>query len=149
MGIKIKILLAIILIGIIAAILIYKFVIYRPQPNFENLKPDYSMNASDLYNAFKKDKVVSESKYAGKMVEISGSLTRVEASDTLSVAVFGFAQGMFGDEGVRCTVLPKFRMEVKKLIPGGTLKIKGYCEGFNDTDVIMEHCSLEANTIKN
>jgi hypothetical protein len=49
---------------------------------------------------------------------------------------------MFGDEGIRCVMSKKSSPEAAKLKPDGITRIKGYCTGFNDTDVIMEHCSL-------
>ena len=41
----IKILLGLAVAGIAAAFLVYHFVINKPQPDFEKIKPDYSLNA--------------------------------------------------------------------------------------------------------
>ena len=158
----IKIIMGLVVAGIVAAFLIYHFVINKPHPDFESLKPDYSMNAGAFYNEFKTSKENASRLYNGKVIEITGKLNTVEILDkpsltevklkgkveaivnydTLIIAVFIFNQGMFGGEGIRCTMLKKFYNDAKKLKPDGIIRIKGYCTGFNETDVIMEHCSL-------
>jgi hypothetical protein len=138
----IKVLLGLVLIGIIAGFLFYHFVINKPQPDFATLKPQCSLGADVLYNAFKSSKISASKLYNGKVIEITGKLSKVEDVDTLTIAVFVFNKGMFGDEGIRCTMLKKFSQEAKKLKSDGITRIKGYCSGFNDTDVILEHCSL-------
>jgi len=142
MKLWIKIILGLAIAGIAAALLIYHFVINKPHPDFEKIKPDYSLNAGAFYNEFKTRKENAHKLYNCKVIEITGRLSRVESADTLTIAVFVFNQGMFGDEGIRCTMLKKFSADAKKLKPDGTIRIKGYCTGFNETDVIMEHCSL-------
>ena len=137
-----KIILGLFFIGIAAAFLIYHFVINKPHPDFEKIKPEYSVNAGTFFNEFKTSKSNASKLYNGKVIEISGNLTRVESADTLTIAVFVFNQGMFGDEGIRCMMMKKFSEDAKKLKPDGTVRIKGYCTGFNETDVILEHCSL-------
>jgi len=142
MKLWIKIILGLAVAGIGAALLIYHFVINKPHPDFEKIKPDYSLNAGVFYNEFKTSKENAHKLYNGKVIEITGKLARVESADTLTIAVFIFNQGTFGDEGIRCTMSKKFNPETKKLKPDGIIRIKGYCTGFNETDVIMEHCSL-------
>jgi len=129
-------------VGIIAAVLIFKFVVNKPHPDYEKMSPDYTMHAQDLYNAFKNKKDASSKLYNGKVVQIDGTLARVEAKDSLVIVVFSFTQGMFGDEGIRCTMIKKLSGEAKSLVPSGSVKIKGYCTGYNDTDVILEQCSV-------
>ena len=138
----IKIILGLAILGIAAAFLIYHFVINKPHPDFEKIKPYYSLNAKAFYNEFKTSKENAHKLYNGKVIEITGKLARIESADTLTIAVFVFNQGMFGDEGIRCTMLKKFSTDAKKLKPDGIIRIKGYCTGFNETDVIMEYCSL-------
>lgn len=137
-----KIILALFVIGVIAVILVYIFIYNKPHPDFEKMKPDYSISASDLYNSFKTNRSESEKKYNGRIVEITGILGKVEKTDTLVIAVFVFNQGMFGDEGIRCTILKKYHDEVQALQPSSTVTVKGYCTGFNDTDVIIEQSCI-------
>jgi hypothetical protein len=138
----IKVILGLAVIGVISAVLIFKFVINKPHPDFENIKPDFSLHAQDLYNAFKDHKDASSKLYNGKVIQVDGTVARVEAKDSLVIVVFAFEQGMFGDQGVRCTMIKKLSAEANKLVPSGSAKIKGYCTGYNDTDVILEQCSV-------
>jgi hypothetical protein len=138
----VKIILSLLVIGIIAIILVYVFIYNKSHPDFEKMKPDYTLSASDLYNSFKANTNESETKYNGKVLSISGTISKVESTDSLVIAVFVFNQGMFGDEGIRCTVLPSYNEEAKNLQPNGVYSIKGFCSGFNDPDVILEQCSI-------
>ncbi len=142
MKLWIKILLGLVLTVITVAVLTFYYVFHKPHPDFEKMKPDYSLDAGTFYKEFKTSKQNAQKLYNGKVIVITGMLSRVESSDSLTIAVFVFNQGMFGDEGIRCTILKKFIPEAKKLKPDGITRIKGYCTGFNDSDVIMEHCSI-------
>lgn len=142
MKLWIRIILGLFLLGLAAGFLIYHFVINKPHPDFEKIKPDYSVNAGDFYKEFKTSKLNAMKLYSGKVIELAGKLSHIESADTLTIAVFVFNQGMFGEEGIRCLMMKKYSEDARKLKPDGTIRIKGYCTGFNDTDVILEHCSL-------
>jgi hypothetical protein len=137
-----KIFLAIIALMIIGAFCIYHFVINKPHPDYEKEAAKYSLTATELFKEFTTDRKASETKYNGQVIEISGKFKSIEKNDTLSVVVFSFRQGMFGDEGIRCTMLPKFTEKVTALSNDSEIKIKGYCTGYNDTDVILVKCSI-------
>jgi hypothetical protein len=137
-----KILIGLFVLGIIAFFVVYKFVYNKPHPDYETMNADYTLGARDIYQAFRDSRDAATRQYNGKVIEITGKLSKIEASDSLVVAVFVFNQGMFGDEGVRCTMLKKFNDGAKKLQPDGDVRVKGYCTGFNDTDVILEKCSI-------
>ena len=136
-----KVFLGLAVTGIIAAILVYVFVYNKSHPDYETLKADFTVTAQQLFDEFKADNVTAGQKYNGKMVEISGPLTRMEISDSLTTAIFVFQQGDFGDEGVRCSMLPKFTGTAQHLQAGNLVTIKGYCTGFTG-DVVMEQCSI-------
>ncbi len=137
-----KIVFSLFITGIIAAVLVYVFIYNKPHPDYEKLDAAYTLAAADLYNAFTLNKTVSGNTYNGKVIALTGKLSKVEATDSIMVCVFVFNKGMFGDEGVRCTMLPKYREQARKLQPGSDVKLKGYCTGFNDTDLILEKCSI-------
>lgn len=137
-----KILAVLFVIGVIAAILVYVFLYNKRHPDYEKLKPDYTLNAQELYNSYKTNRAGADKLYIGKVIEITGNLSKLDIRDTLVVAIFVFDQGMFGDAGVRCSFLPKYNERAKALQPGSLVRIKGYLTGYNDTDVIMEQCSI-------
>ncbi len=137
-----KVVSVLVLIGVIAAFLAFYFLYNKPHPDYENIEAAYSLAASDLYKEYTADKTIAGNKYNGKVVEVAGRLSKVEVSDSLTICVFSFNKGMFGDEGLRCTMLPSYAGKVKKLLPDAEVKLKGYCTGFSDTDVILDKCSI-------
>ena len=138
----IKILIGLAVVGMIVAFLGYKFVYNKQHPNYENMEADFKIGAKDLYEAFKTDAATAGQKYNGKVVEISGVASNVEAVDSLVVAVFAFEDGMFGSQGVRVTMLPKFNDGIKNHASVEEIVLKGFCSGYNDTDVIIEKGSI-------
>ena len=137
-----KIVFGLLVIGVLAISFIYIFVYNKPHDDFEKTKPAYSLTAADLYNAFIAERKVSEAKYNGQVIEIRGMLTKIEATDSSVIAVFVFNQGVFGDEGIRCSMLQKYHDETRLLPPQSMVRIKGYCTGYNDTDVIIEQSCI-------
>jgi hypothetical protein len=138
----VKILIGLVIIAIIGAFLGYKFMYNKPHPNYENLEADFRTAAMDLYNGFKADPAAASQKYNGKIIEISGVMSSVEAVDSLTVAVFAFEDGMFGKEGIRVTMLPKYNDDLKNYPANENIVLKGFCSGYNDTDVIIEKGSV-------
>ena len=142
MKLWIKIVIIIVILGIIGAMVVYKFIYNKHHPDYEIIQPDYTLTAKEVYDGFKRSPDGSSRLYNGKILLLTGKLSKIERSDTLVTAVFVFNQGDFGDEGVRCTVLKKFNGEAERLQPDGEISIKGFCTGYNDTDVILEKCSI-------
>lgn len=138
----IKVVSAILITGLVIVCLLVYFMFNKPQPDYEKVKAVYTLPAIELYKAYKTDKKDAGERYGGKVIEVTGQLSKLEVADSVTTCVFVFNQGTFGDEGVRCSMLPRFRAEAGKLIQGTEVKLKGYCTGFNDTDVILEKSSI-------
>lgn len=138
----IKIALVLLLIGVIGAGLGYKFIYNKPHRDFEKAKADFSLTCNEAFDAYLGNRSEADEKFTGKVLEIEGVLTSIETPDTLTVLVFALNEGLFGDEGIRVTMLPKYSEKVKELVPGTSVKIKGFCSGYNETDVILEKGSI-------
>jgi hypothetical protein len=91
------------------------------------------------------NKDIADKKYTGKVIEIEGSIMRVETVGDLVIVVFAFRKGDFGDEGIRVTMLPAYQQAAKGINPFKNVTIKGLCTGYNDQDVIMENGSIVGN----
>ena len=139
---RVKVTLVLTFIAIAAVFLVFRFVLYKPHPDYEKLPPAWSMDAGSFYREYKTNTDHANKLYIGKVIGLTGKLTRVETPDTLTIAVFAFEQDLFGGKGIRCTMLRKFSPDAEKLKPGGIIRIKGYCSGYNGTDVVMEQCSI-------
>jgi hypothetical protein len=138
-----KILIAIIILGVIAAYLVNKFYINKPHADIEHATPAYTMSADELWKQYNADLKLSDSLYTGKVIEVSGNLSRADKSDTLTFAVFVMeADSMFGDKSIRCEMLPNYSAELTSIASGTAVKIKGFCNGFDQTDVKFSKCSV-------
>ncbi|MBN3036156.1 MAG: hypothetical protein JW861_11265 [Bacteroidales bacterium] len=137
---SIRILLVLVLVILISSLGVYRFIYNKPHPDYALMKPEFTLTAGALFERFRSDQAAAEQMYNGKMLEISGKLHSMETTDSLTLAVFVFAQGLFGDEGIRCTLLPGH--EPVTAGPGTEIRVKGLCTGYNDTDVILEKCSV-------
>jgi hypothetical protein len=129
-------------IGLVSAGLVYQFVYNKPHRDYERAKPVFIIAATDLFDSFRTDREKAEKKYNGQVVLLSGKLDKIEVSDDLVTGVFVFGQGMFGDEGIRCTMLPQHAPGLKSIPEGSDVQIKGFLTGYNDSDVILEKCSI-------
>ncbi len=139
---RIKILAVVIIFGAIGAYVGYTFVYNKAHTDFEKANADFSLTARQLFDNFRNNTETAGEKYIGKVIEISGTLSNVEEADSLIIAVFAFGEGMFGAEGVRVTMLPNHAETLKKHPLTSALKLKGFCPGYNGTDVIIESGSL-------
>lgn len=135
-------LLAVVVIGAIAAAWVYFFVYNKKHPEFEKLKPEFTLEAADLFESYRNDNLAASALYNGKMVAVRGTLSAIEQTDAMTIAVFVIEQGMFGDEGLRVSMLPAHAEKLKAIAPGSPVSIKGYVTGFNESDVVLEHGSI-------
>jgi len=130
-------------LGLIAAALVWKFYVNKPHDDIENATPAYSMSAEQLWKAYTSDMKTADSLYNGKVIELSGILNRTEKSDSLVYAVFVMEiDSMLGDKSVRCEMLQKFADETTQLAADVPVKIKGYCTGFDETDIKFNKCAI-------
>lgn len=137
-----KILGLLIAIGILAAVYVWFFVYNKPHRDFEQARPDHTLAADELFYQYYNHKSRADSLYTGMVLQITGVPHSVEVKDSVVIAVFAFESGIFGEEGIRCTMLPQHRERMKNHEAGTRLSLKGYCTGYNDADVILEKCSI-------
>ncbi len=137
-----KILLILAGIGVVAAVLGYIFIYNKPHPNYEKMNPDFTLTAAVLFNEYVEDSEAAGLEYNGKMVAVEGEVTLVESVDEQVKAYFVLSEGLFGNEGIRVTMLENHSSPLLDMPPGSLMSIKGYVTGYNGTDVIMEHGSL-------
>lgn len=137
-----KIIVALFFIGVLAALYVWYFVYNKPHRDYEKASPDHVVTAERLFNDFRLNKAYADSLYTGMVVQITGNLDKTEFADSILTAIFVFDQGMFGDEGIRCVMLENHYDNLRALGPGDMVIMKGYCTGYNDTDVIIEKTSI-------
>ena len=138
----IKITMVLLILGIGAAVLGYFFIYNKPHRDYEKATADFQVSGETLFSAYVSDRSAAETKYNGKVLEVTGPVSAVESRDSLTIVVFVMGEGMFGDEGIRFTLLDHYKEAASALASDQMVTIKGYCTGYNETDVILEKCSI-------
>jgi hypothetical protein len=137
-----KIALGLIILVIVGGALVFKFYINKPHQDIEKARPAISLRAKQLFTEYIQNKPLADQKFTGKVLEIEGTITRIEKTDDLVIVVYAYQRGDFGDEGIRVTMLPQFAEQAYKLSALAPVKIKGFCTGYNGADVILEKGSI-------
>lgn len=131
--------------GILAALYIWFFVYNKPHPDYEHLEAKSHHQSEALFEAYRSNPTSSNENFTGQMISINGKIDHIEHTEEQTIVIFVFDEGMFGDQGIRCSLLENYKQTATSLQPGTKVKIKGFCTGYNDTDVILEKCTV--NTI--
>ncbi len=118
---------------------IWLYVFHKPKADYKTVAADYTIYAEQLYKEYSSK---AGQQYTGKILAVSGTATGIESNDSIFTVVFVFNEGMFGDEGIRCVFLPEYNNELKKINFPAHVNLKGFCAGYNETDIIIEHCSF-------
>lgn len=137
----VKILSGVVLLGVMAVIYIWFFIYNKPHRDYEHADADYHLTAELCYNSYANGSQDAK-QYLDKVLVLTGIPSSIETTDSTVIVVFAFGSGMFGDEGIRCSMLPNYHKQISTLDLSKMISIKGHCTGYNGTDVILDHCSL-------
>ncbi len=89
-------------------------------------KADYTINAFDLINEFKKNDSLANKKYAEKIITVTGLVTEVEAADTtINIKMADTTSGSYAIFAFQ----PQNLTEAKAIKEGDKVSIKGSCSG--------------------
>jgi Na+-translocating ferredoxin:NAD+ oxidoreductase RnfG subunit len=138
---RIAIILAV--IGAVAAALVWKFYVNKPHDDIEKATPAYSMVTEEIWSKYNTNRKTADSLYNNQVIELSGSLSRIDKNDSLVSVIFVMAaDSMFGDKTIACQMYKKHNEEATALPVGAKIKIKGVCVGYDDTDIKFNKCSI-------
>lgn len=130
-------------VGIIAAGIVWKFYVNKPHDDIEKATPSYSLSTEEIWKQFNAELKTADSLYTGKVIQLSGTVSRVDKNDTIVSVIFVMAADeMFGDKTISCQMYKRHNEEAQAITAGTPLKIKGFCTGYNDTDLIFNKCSI-------
>jgi len=133
-----RIILALIGLGFIAAGIGYYFY-NKPMADLRDVKADFQLTATDLYEAFDSDEKAAETLYLGKILEVEGLISEVEATDEGGVNLSLEGGGLLG--GVRCRLDKDGINADASLTVGQSVTIRGECTG-KLMDVELSRCVL-------
>ncbi len=114
----------------------------KPHPDYVSMTPVASLSVEELFMTYTTEPGKGNEMYTGKLIEVTGVPARFDHTGDQATAVFVLGEGLFGEEGVRCLFHPEHIPDLASVQDGKVLKIKGYCTGYNETDVLMEQCTL-------
>jgi hypothetical protein len=138
-----KIGLILVAIGLVAAVLVWKFYVNKPFDNIEKASPAYSVSTEEIWSKYNTDRKTADSLFNNQVIEVTGNLSRVDKNDSLVSAIFVMAaDSMFGDKTIACQMYKKNNEEAVALVVGTKVKIKGFCIGYDDTDIKFNKCSI-------
>lgn len=110
----------------------------KTHSNMENLKPEASLKASELFEQFSQNESEANSNYVGKVIEVEGTIYSIDLGDQNDLNVLLMEDGaMFG---VSCNA-PRTEQNTN-LKEGDSVIIKGECSGFL-SDVILIRCVIK------
>jgi hypothetical protein len=123
------------LLLILAAVAFYIYKEYnRTHKDTAKLKPDYTLEATQLMKEFEEDEKASGTKYWDRIVKVNGFVKEVLKDDR------GFYTVVLGDtasmSSVRCSIDSVHSSEATEVQQGSIIAIKGICSGFNADDML-------------
>jgi tRNA_anti-like len=106
----------------------------RVHEDTADLKPDYSISATDLIKEFENNEKNSNEKYWNKVIEVNGMVKDVKPDDR------GFYSVVLGDtsfmSSVRCSMDSIHNKEAAFIQKGKAAVMKGICTGFNADELL-------------
>lgn len=138
-----KIGLTLTVLGVIAAVLIWKFYVNKPHEDIDSASPAFSMTTEEIWSQYNTNRKIADSLYNNQVIELTGNLSRIDKNDSIVSVIFVMAaDSMFGDKTIACQMYNKHNDEAIALPANSIVKIKGVCVGFDDTDIKFNKCSV-------
>jgi hypothetical protein len=135
---KAVVVLLLVILAIVAAFIIWKWVFKKSEVSVSSKKADIEIEASVLTHEFEENEEAANAKYLGKVIAVSGIVNSIsEDEENLSV----YLKNAEDISGIMCT-LKKITVADIQIKPGDQIKIKGMCDGYL-MDVKLNKCSLE------
>ncbi len=134
------------LLFLLAALLLMAFLVirhvFRKGPeDLSRVKTEFVLSASQLHSDYSADETMANTKYSGKVVELSGQLID-KTADEWGQTLLTFIDLFFG---VTCTIdsLGSIRQEslIQGLSVGDSVKLKGRIDGML-SDVRLSKCMI-------
>lgn len=136
-----KLILVGLILGLVGAGYVWFFVYNKEHTDYTQIEASFQLNAEECFTSFVEG--TEESKQMiGEVIQIQGTPQKLEKGDSLNTLIFVFNEGMFGDEGIRCVLSSEDSKTAESLSLPSLVSIKGYAIGYNETDFVMEQCTI-------
>lgn len=138
---KKKLLIAVAIIGAIAAYFVWANFL-KTAPSMRKLDAAYQVEAVAFYNEFDSDETAANAKYLNKIVQVSGVVAKIEASEG-SKPIISLKTDGFGV--INCTMESDLdKEELAKIQVNSTIVIKAECIGML-LDVLLNRSIIIEN----
>lgn len=107
--------------GVITALVMYN----KTDADLTKTEPHFVMSPADLYSEFSSDEASATSRYAGKVIELSGEVSAVEKGSGSNGSIHLATGDFMGD--IICTMADGIDIEDVKV--GQQLTVRGECSG--------------------
>ena len=133
-----KILLILLVIAILGGG--YAYYLYnKPVASTDDIKAELTISADELFSQFENNETEANSKYLGKIIEVSGKVRDFSIGDSGDLnVVLASGNEMFG---INCGLAKGQDAKYKNYQVGDTIKIKGECTGIS-MDVVLTRCVI-------
>jgi hypothetical protein len=107
----------------------------QPQKNMQKANPDYKLTAKNIFSEFSKNETAANTKYLGKVVELTGKVAEVrtgnnQTSIVLEDVLFGVSAYL---DSTYCATNPEVLQAMNE---GQIVTIRGQCDGMLNDVVI-------------
>ena len=107
-------------IGIAVGIYLYQ----KPRSTAASQQTDFTLSADELYHQFEANETVANQKYAGKIIEVTGTVGEVQKTDS-ACSVLLTTTAATG--GINCSLAAANMNTIQQ---GERITIKGKCAGY-------------------
>ncbi len=115
----------IILCLVIAAVVGF-YMYQKPRANVEDVKPAFTLSASDLYRAYEQDEKKANERFLEKVIQVKGTVDNVQVTDTTVSLLLASGNDM---GGINCAVRREKKTGETLPLKGSVVSVKGKCVG--------------------
>jgi hypothetical protein len=110
---------------------------FREHDSTAKLKADYTVLATELFDAYEENEEEANAKYLEKVIKVTGEVVEIDKEEDISKVILASNDLMFG---VICVFDGKDEITTAPEI-GSTVTLKGICSG-KAMDVVLNRCAL-------
>jgi hypothetical protein len=110
---------------------------FADDSTIQEMRPRFSINATEIISEFKKDERSALIKYSGKVIEVKGIIEKKVQTKEGWILILKGA----GEKNVKCEFDLKFSEDAIFAATRENVSVKGYCSGYSE-DVILANCNI-------
>jgi len=121
---------------LLASGLYFKFM---PDKNYNNVKADYTLTATALFNDFDGNENKANQKYMDRVVEVSGTIAEISEDQKGDMVIALRDTDAFA--GILCTLEENQKKMLQNYKVGKPITLRGVCTGML-MDVVLNKCAI-------